>query len=229
MVLTGVGAVTDMTDDPPDTAEKFRVDLLSWGEDNRRKYPWRDLECSLYEVFIAEFFLTQTPADNVAAVYPDFLTRFPTLTHVRDADEEDLEEAIQPLGFQRMRAEALSQIAAEYDALPMDVEALEKLPRVGPYVTNATLCFAREQPLPILDRNVKRVYSRVFGEQFPDSESDQLRFTSQILPTNGPAARRYNLALLDFGALVCTKREPKCTQCFVSEYCTYYQNNLISK
>lgn len=206
----------------PGTTDRFRSDLLSWAEDHLREYPWRDSSKSLYQVFIAEFFLTQTLADNVARVYPDFVGQFPSLHHVGNSTVEELEEWIESLGFQRMRAEALSEIAAEYDDLPNDPEKLVELPRVGPYVANATVCIFDSRSLPLLDRNVKRVYRRIFDDSFPDDERDQLEFVSRILPNDGTAARTYNLALLDFGALVCTKRDPECESCFASEYCDYY-------
>lgn len=121
---------------------RFRVDLLEWGEENRREYPWRESNRTLYEVFVAEFFLTQTPADNVAAVYPRFLERFPTLDAIAKASKDKLVTAIEPLGFQNMRAGALKQIASKHDHLPTEPESLIELPRVGRYVANATPCFA---------------------------------------------------------------------------------------
>jgi A/G-specific adenine glycosylase len=51
---------------------RFRRNLLEWEQENRREYTWRESNRTLYEVFVAEFFLTQTPADNVATVYPTF-------------------------------------------------------------------------------------------------------------------------------------------------------------
>ena len=209
-----------------ETADRFRSDLLLWAETNLREFPWRDDERTLYEVFIAEFFLTQTPANNVARVYPDFLNEFPTLHSIRKSNVDDLERTIRPLGFQRMRAEALSRIASEYDDLPKVPEEMEELTRVGPYVANATLCIACERSLPILDRNVKRVYRRVFGNQFPQGEGNQMEFTKRMLPDDGSTAQRYNLALVDFGALVCEKLEPICEVCFAPEYCSYYEEEV---
>lgn len=211
-----------------ETADRFRSDLLIWSEDNLRDYPWRENKRSLYEVFVAELFLTQTPSDNVARVYPDFLERFPTLGVVHEASVDDLREAIEPLGFQCLRAEALSKISAEYADLPEDPEKMIELTRVGPYVTNATLCIAFERALPILDRNVERVYRRVFGDSFPEIESNQIEFVSKMLPQDGTVARTYNLALVDFGALVCTKRGPQCERCFARDYCTYYGQEVDS-
>ncbi|WP_241768029.1 hypothetical protein [Haloferax sp. ATB1] len=173
---------------------------------------------------MAEFFLTQTPADNVAAVYPVFLERFPTLDTIAEVSENELVEVIGPLGFQNMRAEALKQIALTHDHLPNEPEPLMELPRVGRYVANATLCFVRGDRLPVLDRNVGRVYSRVFRDTWPDTDSEQLTFTKRLVPDE---ARAYNLALLDFGALVC-QTAPLCEQCFANEYCVYFQE-LVSR
>ncbi|GAD52053.1 A/G-specific adenine glycosylase [Halarchaeum acidiphilum MH1-52-1] len=118
-----------------------------------------------------------------------------------------------------MRAASLKQIAAEYDSLPRDPDELMELPGVGPYVANATVCFACGEALPVLDRNVKRIYGRVFGARWPDTPSDQEAFAHDLLPED--EARTYNLALLDFGAAVCTG-DPRCEICFAPEYCTYY-------
>jgi A/G-specific adenine glycosylase len=206
----------------PNDGDRFREDLLGWAEDNLRDFPWRDPEASLYEVFVAEFFLTQTPAMNVAVVYHDFLERYPSLESIRETDRDDLEEFIEPLGFYRMRADALSEIASRMNALPDQERELRGLPRVGPYVANATLCFALERPRPIVDRNVVRAYGRIFGSEFPDKESARREFAVAMLPSDGKTARTYNLALLDFGALLCKSGDPRCEICFASDYCDYY-------
>lgn len=202
--------------------DRFRASLLNWSVENIREYPWREPNRSLYEVFVAEFFLTQTPADNVASVYPQFIEQFPSLRSIDDAKKEELIEVIEPLGFYNMRAEALKKIAAQHNSLPESVEGLAELPRVGRYIANTTLCIAENRPLPVLDRNVDRVYKRVFGEVWPTSEADQWKFAERLVPTDEP--RDYNLALLDFGAMIC-QPTPRCDMCFATEYCTYYQNN----
>lgn len=218
-------ADTSVTTPPPEHADEFRSHLLSWGVDNQRNFLWRDPDRSFYEVFVAEFFLTQTQANNVAEVYPTFLERFPSLVAIAQADPDEIESTIEPLGFQRMRTDALIKIADQYSTPPRDRDDLTDLPRVGPYVADATLCFACERPLPIVDRNVVRIYNRVFDSDFPDSESNQRAFATQMLPGDGSEARRYNLALLDFGALLCQKLDPKCETCVASEYCRYYNSS----
>ncbi len=195
--------------------------LLSWADDNLREFPWRDRSRSFYEVFLAEFLLTQTPAENVADVYPDLCERYADLADLAAASESELESAIEPLGFQRMRAAALSEIAANVDSLPRDGDGLRDLPRVGPYVADATRCFALAEPVPIVDRNVVRVYGRLFGDEFPESDADRRTFAASLLPEDGERARTYNLALLDFGATVCTRRDPDCENCPLRERCAY--------
>jgi len=118
-----------------------------------------------------------------------------------------------------MRADALKQIAAERNCLPETTTALTDLPRVGDYVANATLCFAKDEPLPILDRNIERIYDRVFRHQWPEARAEQREFARQLLPSED--ARTYNLALLDFGASVCGP-DPNCSTCFATSYCEHY-------
>ena len=201
--------------------ERFRSALLEWGRENLRDFPWREPDRSLYEVFVAEFFLTQTPAENVSAVYPTFLERFPDLRAIDKSDREEIVDVIEPLGFYNIRSDALKSIAAERDRLPETAAELTELPRVGEYVANATLCFARGATLPVLDRNVERVYSRLFGSDWPQSPGDQIEFTAQLVPEDDP--RTFNLALLDFAAAIC-RPEPLCDRCFASEYCEFFQN-----
>ena len=207
------------------TKDRFQDAILAWGRDHIRSFPWRDPDCSLYEVFIAEFFLTQTPAGNVADVYPKFIAQFPSLIEIREATESDLVEVIRPLGFYNMRANALKEIAGTHDTLPDEVSVLRELPRVGEYVANATICFTYNDPLPILDRNVERVYGRVFGDGWPEKSDAQIKFAAGLLPDD---ARTYNFALLDFGAAVC-QPDPNCSVCFAKDYCNYYQNELRSE
>jgi A/G-specific adenine glycosylase len=209
---------------PPKRGQEFVTDLLSWSETNLRTFPWRNKERSLYEVFVAEFFLTQTPAENLNRHYQAFLREYPDLGAISAASVEELATAIEPLGFQRIRAEALVSIASEYDELPRCSDELRELTRVGPYVANATLCFAEERPLTILDRNVHRVYERVFGSEYPNKRSERVEFAQSLLPDTGEEAKRYNLALLDFGATLCRKRDPRCSQCFAAAYCSYYRS-----
>lgn len=94
---------------------------------------------------------------------------------------------------------------------------------MGRYVANATVCFALSRPLPVLDRNVERIYGRVFGEERPESKRDQVEFASELVPEE--QARLYNFSLLDFGAAIC-QSTPDCASYFAPEYCHYYRGSV---
>lgn len=206
--------------------DKFRSDLLQWSQDNLREYPWREPNRSFYEVFIAEFFLTQTPAENVAKLYHDFLSRYPALSDIRAAEVGELAEVIEPIGFHNQRARWLQEIAQSHDRLPRSREELLNLSGVGPYVADATICITEAQGVAVLERNIDRVYDRLFGSEYPESQEEKIQFASMMLPEDGAEARRYNLALIDFGALICEAKSPRCEVCFAAEYCDYANSRL---
>lgn len=209
--------------DIPEVANRFRIDLLRWANDHYREFPWRDPNASLYEVFMSEMFLRRTRSDVVESFIPEFFAEYPDLQSIREAHRDALADVIRPMGLQNKRAKGLINLAEqiEGDEIPRTREQLLQLPQVGPYVANATLCFALDRQLPIVDRNVDRIYRRVFGGTWTAlNESTRYEFAGEVLPHG--KARKFNLALLDFAAKVCTAPEPNCSHCFANEYCTYY-------
>lgn len=208
----------------PEQRELFTTGLLEWSENNLRSFWWRDPDISMYRMFITEFFLARTKSGVVEEVLPRFFERFPDLDLIEQADEADIAEVIRPMGLQNRRARALKEIAETLDGeIPEDLDALLELPRVGPYVANATLCFGADRQLPIVDRNVDRVYRRVFQEEWEDvSDTEQWEFAEEMLPEG--VARPYNLALLDFASDVCVASSPQCERCFATGYCTWYNS-----
>lgn len=212
-----------MSSDPTMTkGERFREDLLEWAEEHIREFPWRDPSITMYEMLMSEFFLSRTRAEVVARVIPDFLDSFPDLEALREASEDEIAAVIRPTGLQNRRAKALKEIAEELEGeVPRDVEALQSLPRVGEYVAHATLCFGLERPLFIKDTNVTRVFQRVLGDDWPEDDGEQATLLQELVPEESP--RLYNLALLDFGAEICTARSPRCEECFANAYCSYYE------
>jgi A/G-specific adenine glycosylase len=207
---------------PDDLTDCFRVDLMAWGQQHQRDFPWRDPDISLYEMLMAEFFLARTRAPVVARVFPEFIEEFPNLATLREADESRIAEVIRPTGLQNRRAAALKELAASLEgrSVPDSAEELMELPRVGRYVANATLTFGHGAPLPILDTNVERVFGRLLGDAWPPHEEAQLELLSEVLPDD--EARQFNLFLLDFGSEVCSAQAPDCESCFAAAYCSYY-------
>jgi A/G-specific adenine glycosylase len=204
-------------------ADPFREMLLEWAEDNHREFPWREPDASLYRVFMSEMFLRRTRSDVVDSFLPEFLERYPDLPTLRRAEQSTLADVIRPMGLQNKRSSGLLDLASEVegDTLPRDADRLAELPQVGPYVANATLCFALDQQLPIVDRNVDRIYGRLFGAAWSDrSEPDRYELAAELLPEG--EARTYNLALLDYASAICTAPDPVCEQCSATGYCGFY-------
>lgn len=205
--------------------DAFRERLLDWAADNLRSFPWRD-DPSPYEVLVAEILLTQTPAPRVAQIYPGFLEVYPSPTALEAADQDALADLLRPLGFQNRRADALGRIGERLGdkEIPRDVDALSDLPYVGRYGANATLCFGFGERRPIVDANVVRIYGRVFDADFRGAEDDEAwDFAADMLPDR--EVETYNLALVDFGAQVCTAKTPACGGCPMNEFCNYYDVN----
>lgn len=208
------------------TNDRFREDLIEWSQGNLRSFPWRDTDCTPYEVLIAEILLKQTRSPTVHEIYVEFIEKYPTLEELAQADREELIEILRPLGLYNYRSDAFMEIAerAVESGIPESEDELRDFPQVGPYVLNATLCFGFGEERPIMDTNVERIYGRLFQNDGVDEfdEAELWKLAEQMLPEG--EARQYNLALLDFGYSICTHSSPSCEECFASEYCDYYQN-----
>jgi A/G-specific adenine glycosylase len=205
----------------PSEIDSFREDLLSWSESNLREYPWRKSDDS-YRVLVAEILLQKTFADKVEPIYDEFVDRYPRLDALTEAKVEAVTSLLKPLGLQNVRAKALIDIANEYadGGIPDDKEALLELPYVGPYAANATLCFAFDERRPIVDANVVRVFNRAFGLDLTPQDEKAWEIADRVLPDQD--YQRFNLALVDFGAKICTADSPRCLDCFYNDLCTYY-------
>lgn len=202
----------------------FRKGLLKWSETNLREFPWRETT-NIYEILIAELLLQRTDANKVKSVYERFLDRYPDIQSLESVSTEDIAELLRPLGLQNKRAEAIIEIASEYSdtELPRAADELQTLPFIGKYSANAVLCFGKGRRLPVVDRNVIRIYERAFGLDLHYRESETWEFAEEMLPNQD--FYRYNLALLDFANAVCTATSPNCRDCFFSAHCEYFNKN----
>lgn len=207
-------------------AKPFVDQMSEWGEKNSREFPWREVDRSPYEIFIAEMLLQRTSAEAVEPVYREFLDKYPDVNSLSSANKEELANLLQPLGLHNKRAKELRDITSQlvFSGIPNTEEELLSLPHVGPCVANATLCFGYGQRRAVVDANVARIYSRVFDINVMDEqlhEDDYLwDLAESLLPED--KYRVYNLSLLDYGASVCTSQSPGCSSCFANGICDYY-------
>jgi A/G-specific adenine glycosylase len=193
----------------------FTRKLLAWFKRNARVLPWRKTR-NPYAILVSEFMLQQTQVSRVLDYYPRFLKRFPTIGSLARSKPKAVMEAWDGLGYYA-RARNLHQLAKRVaetgNRIPDDPVELRTLPGVGRYTAGAVACFAYEKPVPTIDTNVRRVLERAFGSK------DVWELAEQLVPKKGERAWRFNQALMELGALVCTARKPKCPECPVRSDC----------
>jgi A/G-specific adenine glycosylase len=202
---------------------EFSKRLLHWFASNKRDFPWRH-ETDPYRILVAEKLLQQTTYGHVMKVYDLFLKRFPNIQSLAQVEVSEIEGIIRRLGFQRQRARQFKETASTIlnlhkGEIPSNKENLIKLSGVGEYVANAVLCFAFNTDVPIVDMNVRRVVGRFFG--WSEAKDLQIEKKLRRLIPRGKA-KQFNWGIIDFSALICS-RNPKCTICFQSDLCTYFQ------
>src|SRR5699024_680452 len=144
--------------------EKFRDDLIGWYESHHRDLPWRK-DRDPYKVWVSEIMLQQTRVETVIPYFERFMSRFPTIESLAEADEEDVLKAWEGLGYYsraRNLREGVREVCEKYDAkVPDTKDEISKLKGIGPYTSGAILSIAYGQAEPAVDGNVMRVLSRI--------------------------------------------------------------------
>ncbi len=210
----------------PDRVAELRDKLAAWGEENLRSFPWREPGVSEFQLVVTEILLQQTQAASVAARWALIFNRLSSWADLRRIGQPELVDLLQPLGLSKRRASALKKLAAAIehvgDSLPDTREALEALPAVGQYVASALLSHRVENSEPLLDVNLARVLSRVFGRRDRADLRDDafLQVTARQL-VQGANEANMNYVLLDFAALVCRARAPDCRTCPAQRQCVF--------
>lgn len=202
--------------------------LLGWLSAEGRAFPWRATDDE-WTVYATEILLQRTRAETVADVHAEFFEAYPTPGAIVAADREDIRDAVASLGFGNRRAAILDAAAThlvdEHDGeVPRETVALRRPKGVGPYTARATRVFAHGAALGLVDTNTSRILGRVLGLSLPrradEGDANRALFDA-VTPNDGPAARAFNLALLDLGAAVCTPSDPDCAACPLARVCSH--------
>ena len=212
------------------TPEDFQAQVLDWFDRHGRKdLPWQ-VERTHYQVWVSEIMLQQTQVATVIPYYLKFMARFPTVASLAQASLGDVIAHWAGLGYYA-RARHLHQAAIQLQTrhqgqFPGDLALLEALPGVGRSTAGAVMSLGLGQRAAILDGNVKRVLCRLAGIAGWPGEAATLRqlwaLSERLTPTERVAD--YNQAMMDLGALVCTRRRPACVDCPVSMDCSARRN-----
>ena len=194
--------------------------VMRWWGDHARDLPWRSTR-EPWAILVSEAMAQQTQVARVIPAWTRFLERFPTPTVTAAAPAGAVVEAWAGLGYNR-RAVQLHACAAgiveRHDGrVPDELEQLLALPGVGPYTASAVLALAFEHAVAVLDTNVGRILARWEGRELGRAEA-QLAADRRVPPGKG---WDWNQAVLDFGALQCTKRSPACGRCPVEVVCAW--------
>ena len=215
--------------------------LLNWYDKHARSLPWRvspqDRENGKlpdpYQVWLSEIMLQQTTIPTVIGYFANFLTTWPTIQDLADAQEDDILAAWAGLGYYA-RARNLKKCAdilvKKYAAkFPNTEQELLELPGIGVYTAAAILSIAFNIPATVVDGNVERVISRLFSisTPFPDSKKLIKQHATQL--QSSERAGDYSQAIMDLGATVCSPTKPKCDICPWQSNCSAYFNNNPEK
>lgn len=210
----------------------FTYRLLHWYSLNKRDLPWRATR-NAYHIWLSEIILQQTRVAQGLPYYLRFVEQFPDVVSLAKADESSILKLWQGLGYYS-RARNLHTAAKEIQTLhkgvfPKDYEKIRALKGIGDYTAAAIASFAFNKSYAVVDGNVYRVLSRVFGIETPiDSTSGKKEFAQlaqELLPLKNVA--EYNQAIMEFGAVQCVPANPDCVSCCLSDICVANKNNSV--
>ena len=209
----------------------YAEELIKWYNENKREMPWRNTR-DPYCIWVSEVMLQQTQVDTVIPYYERFIERFSTPTHLAEASEEEVYQYWQGLGYYR-RAKNLhngaKMIVEQYDGIfPNNPKLAKEIPGIGPYTLGAVMSIAFDIPLPAVDGNVMRILSRQFliDEDIAKAKSRKV-FEEKVIELMPHDPNRFNQALMELGATICTPRNPKCTVCPVQQLCQGYSEGVM--
>ena len=206
--------------------------VIAWQKvHGRHDLPWQNTT-DPYAIWVSEIMLQQTKVAAVIGYYGNFMQRFPSISTLAEASEEEVLQYWSGLGYysraRNLHSAALKIIDAFNGEFPKDFDAILSLPGIGRSTAAAISTFAFNQPMPILDGNVKRVFARYFLiEGWPSLPSVEKKLW-QIAVRENPCkhAIAYTQGLMDLGATVCTRSRPKCNVCPINNDCQAYLKGL---
>ncbi len=212
----------------------FSEKIISWYRENKRDLPWRNTR-DPYKIWLSEVILQQTRVNQGLPYFERFISKYPNVAALAQAKEQDVLRTWQGLGYYS-RARNLHRCAkiiySEYEQkFPDSYQGLIKLPGVGAYTAAAIASFAFAEKVAVVDGNVYRVLSRVFGlhDDIATGKGQKVfaRLAQELMPEKDPDV--YNQGIMEFGALHCTPKNPDCASCILAVECEARRGELQTR
>jgi A/G-specific adenine glycosylase len=201
--------------------------VIEWFDANGRDLPWRHDGFTPWGALVSEFMLQQTPVARVIPRLEEWLERWPTPAALANSSPADAVRAWQNLGYPRralwLHSCAVTIVGEHNGEVPHDVDALLRLPGVGPYTARAIAVFAFRAHEPVVDTNIRRVIARAVhghSDQGPPATARDLADMAALLPSSD-ISPEFNAGMMELGAIVCTARNPSCEECPLRHECAW--------
>ena len=211
--------------------------LIKWHKTSgRHNLPWQNTD-DPYLIWLSEIMLQQTQVSTVLDYFNKFIKRFPNINTLASAEEERVLELWSGLGYYtraRNLHKTAIRVSKNYNGkFPSSFDTLLSLPGIGRSTAGAISAFAFKKKKPILDGNVKRVFTRYFGiKEWAGKlsvEKELWEIATHNLPKTNKHIHTYTQALMDLGATICKRSQPSCNNCPIQSKCISFEKNLTKE
>ncbi len=208
--------------------------LKRWYASNKRDLPWRSTK-NPYKIWLSEIILQQTRVNQGIDYYYRFIEQYPDISALANAPIDHVMKNWQGLGYYnraRNMHETAKVIHHQFNnKFPASYSELIKLKGIGEYTAAAISSFAFDEPVAVVDGNVQRFLSRLFGIETPFNsgrgKKEFRQLAENLLDQNNPGL--HNQAMIEFGATFCVPRNPNCPECPFNDSCYAYANGTVAK
>lgn len=212
--------------------KSFNKKIINWHWQHPRNLPWKATS-NAYYIWLSEIILQQTRVEQGLPYYVKFVNQYPKVEDLANAPLDEILKLWEGLGYYSRARNlhlAAQQIVSDFNGqLPNAYDELLKIKGIGNYTAAAIASFAFNLPHAVVDGNVFRVLSRVFGIStpidIPKGKQEFEQLANKLLDKQEPAL--FNQAIMDFGALQCVPKNPNCKQCVFQKECFAFNNNQI--
>jgi A/G-specific adenine glycosylase len=209
----------------------FSEKIVEWYLENKRELPWRNTK-DPYKIWLSEIILQQTRVAQGLPYYNRFVAKYPDVNSLAKAPEQEVLRLWQGLGYYT-RARNLHKCAKTVaerpnHQFPANYHQLKLLPGIGEYTAAAIASIAFKEPVAVVDGNVFRVISRIFGVETPINSPEGKKQFSELANSlvSGIHPDTHNQAMMEFGATFCTPKKPSCESCIFKKSCFALKNSL---